>query len=251
MNQIERVNNAGFKLLADLAKEQPLLFINPDIVRLKAVMKERAGHDKLWESQKILLSESLDCINMIETKGPATDAESARILRHAFSQIQITDIVDRNFWASLNCFALANYVPIRWSTSNLIDRNPSRFVLNHWLENDRKGNATMRLWWLGEIAERTAPFSERYQADALLEAMSKRVNLYHQILDRTNITPNWRLNAAIWDYALNGHEQLFKTGIANQLLQRLNLRASTVSLDLLDDKQLRELVREATPVPKA
>ena len=57
--------------------------------------------------------------------------------------------------------------------------------------------------------------------------------------------------AHLWEVAESSERHIYKQPYANQILKNINRRAATISIDLMDDEQLRELVKEATPVPKA
>ena len=248
MTQIERVNEDGYRSLLGIASDSPHFFTDPDLGRLRHEMIERAETDNLW-SQPIPLGRSLDSLNDVEERGPGTDYYYAKIIRQALDGLSLLDVADELFWASINCFTIAEYVPTRWSTSNTRNTNPTNFVNAHWLKSGSKGresNAAARLWWLGEIADRVAQFSQ-HDSDELLKAMANNVNLYHQTLARPYLLANPRLVAAIYDLALDENKHLFQTAYANQLFKSLNVRAGATALDMMDDDELRAVVEEAKP----
>ena len=248
MIQVDRVNEDGYRTLLGIAGDSPQFFTDPDLERLRQEMTERAETEDLW-GRPIQLGCSLDSLNDVEERGPDTDYHYAKIIRQALEGLSFLDVSDELFWASINCFTIAEYVPTRWSTSNIRNTNPTNFVNAHWLKTGSRGresNASARLWWLGEIAERVARFSQ-HNSDELLGAMANNVNLYHQTLARPYLMANPRIVAAIYDLALDGNEHLFQTAYANQLFKSLNLRAGATALDMMDDDELRDVVEEAKP----
>ena len=249
-NVIFMVNDEGYKALGRIALDKPELFLLGDTCCLRNEMAAINGSDKLW-AKPIELKKNLDRLNNVRIEGHQTDAEFAPILREALREIPNNQLADERFWLSINCFALAKYVPKRWETSNLQkpDSKLYRFINKHYFKFDRQGNAAMRLWWLGEIAERVAKHTEYYSSAGVMELMSQNLDLYHITLSSPYLLAIPKLNALIWE-AAREDDYLFKRPYPSQLFKSLNERASTISLDLLDEKQLRELVREATPVPK-
>lgn len=249
MIQIDRVNESGYRTLLGIANDSPQLFTKPDLNRLRQEMVDRADTEELW-AEPINITRSIDSLNDLEERGPDTDVHYAKIIREALDGLSLVDVADELFWASINCFSISEYVPVRWSTSNTRNTNPTNFVNAHWLKSSgakgRESNAAARLWWLGEISNRASRFSQ-HSADRLLEAMANEVNLYHQTLARPYLLANPRLVAAIYDLALDYNEHLFQTKYANQLFKSLNLRAGATALDMMDDDELRSVVEEAKP----
>lgn len=248
MNDIQLVNESGYKALRALARRDPQLFTSPDKKRLRDEMIKEAGTESVWR-QPLKANCSLEPLNSISEEGPGTDAYYTKTVRMALADISLADAADELLWASINSFVIADYVPRRWATSNTRYKNPESFVDNHWLKGGpagRQSNAAARLWWLGEISERVSKYS-KYSSDELLSAMASNVNLYHQSLDRRYLIANPRLIAVIYEVALEGNEHLFQTAYANQLFKSLNLQAGATALDLMDDDELKSVVVEATP----
>ena len=248
MSSCWQVNDEGYKALDQIAQKDPELFLEPNPERLREEMEKRAGNLKLWDAS-IPLATSLASLNEVQVGGPDTDARYTPILREALADASVKQLADVRFWLSLNCFALSRYVPMRWSSSNI--KNQYSFIQKHYFQFDREGNAAMRLWWLGELAERIATHTENFSKEAMLELLSSNRELYHQSLDRPYLMANSRLMAFIWELAHQGNPHLFKKPYPNQWLKSLNIRAATLSLDLLADGELRELIQEVAPRPKS
>lgn len=251
MPSISIVNEEGYKALHSLAAKDPSLFTNPSPERLKERMVAEAGTELVWD-RNMELKGALDSLNAETSEGPGPDGAHARTLRAALPGISLSKASDARLWASVNCFALAEYVPVRWQTSNTRNSNPANFVINHWLQfsgdKGRESNAAARLWWLGELAERVSRYSGAgHTADELLDAMSGNVNLYHQVLDRTYLAGNTRLLAAIYDVFLDGNEHLRITKNASEMMKSLNIRAAAMALDMMDYNDLRAVVEGAKP----
>ncbi len=251
MNAVQIVNDRGYKELRNLAASQPSLFMESDAERLRQAMVKEAGTDQVWD-RTIPLRCSLEPLNDLDKSGPSTDYHYSQIMRQALTDISPADTASELFWASINCFAIADYVPERWKTGITAKTKMENFVDSHWLKagsNGREANAAARLWWLGEISERVAQYS-KYSPLELLDTMANNVNLYHQTLARPYLIANPRLVAVIYETAMDGNEHLYQTIYANSLFKSLNLRAGATALDLMDDDELRTVVREAVPPKK-
>lgn len=249
MESVRIVNDEGYKALQRLADNEPGLFIRPSQQTLRERMTQEAGTDKVWDSA-VELRASLDSLSKETVPGPRTDATHAKSLRTALPGLTPSAASDGYLWASINCFAIPDYVPVRWSTSNNKETKPSNFVRDHWLQysgsEGRKWNAAARLWWMAELAGRIANYSE-HNPDELLATMAGNVNFYHQTIDRTYLAANPKLLAVLYDVFLNGNEHLNVTKAVSDMLKSLNLRAGANALDLMDYEELRGIVVEAKP----
>ena len=158
-------------------------------------------------------------------------------------------------WASINCFALAEWVPVRWSTGRTKNTKERDFVNKHWLKanvDGRESNASMRLFTLSVLSRRAAAHSTRTEQE-LLDAMASRVNLFHRTLRYPYLIANSKLLAHIWDSALDdpSNTSVFQTKTASTWLTKINERGGAIDLGTLDDDNLRTIVEEAKPRPKA
>ena len=243
------VNDEGYKALRRLAETNPDCFINPSNQPLSQMMVEEAGTDDLW-GPRLDLHDDLYSLSQETEPGPRKDAIHAKTMRTALSDLSPAAASNGYLWASLNCFAIPQYVPVRWSTSNNKTAKPSNFVVDHWIQyqgsDGRKWNAAARLWWMGELADRIARYSE-HDSDELLTTMAENVNFYHQTIDRTYIAANPRLLAVIYDVFLDGNEHLNVTKAVSDMLKSLNIRAGANALDLMNYDDLRSIVEEAKP----
>ena len=257
MAELEIVSVAGYQALVALKDRKPELFTNPDPEQLKdampAIIKE-SDAAMLWEAP-IPLHEPLDAINQNPTEGPTDDARNARILSKALPQFGPRDWHQERLWASINCFALADWVPVRWLTGRTTNTKEREFVHRHWLNANidaRQSNASMRLFTLNILSLRASAYS-MHTHDELLEAMAYRVNLFHRSLGNPYLIANSRLLAYIWDAALDdlNNTAVFQTRHANTWLMKINERGGAVDLGTLDDHSLRSIVEESKPRPKA
>lgn len=250
LNNIPRLQNDGYKILEELADESPSLFLDGDAVELRNRIEERAKEngDLPYHAKDIELEVSLDPLNQLEQAGPDTDANYAPLVRQAVSGISPAQAAEDSFWTSINCFVLSPYIKVRWSTSSLKESNLSKFVKNHWLWNDRprRSNASARLWWLFETAQRASRFS-KYSAETLLENMADNVELYHQLTDRTYFAANPLLVATVYDIAIEKNRYLFDKPYPNELMKALNMRAGNISFDVFDYDELYEIVESCLP----
>ena len=249
------VNDTGLAALKRIARTEPSLFAEPDAARLENRMSELADGDEIW-GRALSLQADLSPLEEIAEGGPDTDAAFAPLVRDALPDLEPSEGLNEYVWATVNCFVVPKYAPIRWSSSNLAQEPNSEkfanFVESHWLKGNlvtaRRANAAARLWWLGELSSRAAAKSEHLSADDVLDAMANNVNLYHQLLSRPNLLSRPRLVAAIYEMFLGGDsDHLNVTTYANRFLGALNLRAADMSLDLMDDRELRDVVEEAKP----
>ena len=254
MKTLKVVNASGLKALGSIAGEEPQLFLQgrPDELRsrMEQVVSDENGPNATAYSREIPLNVSLQEMNELESDGPGSDRLLTPIIRDTVGDLTPAKSAEPELWASINCFALPQYVPVRWQSSNLSESGSTGFVDRHWLtysgSSGRKWNASARLWWLGEIAKRAAVYSG-HSFDKLLEAIAGNVNLYHQTIDRAFLSANPKLLAAIYDVFLDGNEHLRTTKDANSLVMALNMRAATTSFDWLEYDELRRIVEEAKP----
>lgn len=249
MEKIRIVNDDGYKALRNIALTDPTLFTSPDPKKLEDQMLKEAGTEAVWGAAMELKAD-LQSLNAETASGPRNDGAHAKTIRTALSDLTPAAASDGLIWATLNCFHLANYVQVRWQTSNNKNTNPSSFVEDHWLQlsgsDGRKWNAASRLWWMGELANRMEPYSQN-SADDLLEAMCTNVQFFHQTLDRTYLAANPKLLAALYDVLLDGNEHLNITKNASAMMKSLNIRAGASALDMMDGEQLRAVIEEAKP----
>ena len=252
MPEIRLVNDSGYDALLTLAGSEPQLFVQGNAEELRRRM-ERAGrveHGSNAElyGEQLVMPVLLADLNRLQKDGPSSDAEYAPAMRQAAGS-SVVQSADRLLWTTINCFMLPQYVPVRWGSSNLTQATEN-FVRRHWLQysgsDGRKWNAAARLWWLSEMATRAAEYSQHSEGE-LLAAMSGNVQMYHQTIDRTFLSSNPRLLAAIWDVFLDGNDYLDNNTVASDLMKALNLRAATLSFDFLDYDELRDVVEEAKP----
>ena len=251
-DDIQVVNQVGYRSLLQLANNHEL-FLEPDTQRLHTRMEEVAETNDLFEKD-MTISRSIAELNnltqlMPESEPSSSDAYCSKILREAFAGITPRQAVEQRLWASVNCFAIPDYVPIRWPTKNLKKGQYSDHINSHWLTAGTQGrekNAVARLWWLGEIAERAAPHS-KHDAETLRITLCNHPSFYHRLLYRPLILRIPRLAATICDLALDGNEHLFQHKHIDILVRKLLDIAANSSLDLMSDDQLHQLVRDNAP----
>ncbi len=250
--ELQIISSVGYEALENLAESEPKLFTQGDTNKLRQRMETAArdenGPDVELYVERLDIRVSLEELNRLQQSGPSSDAEYVPTMRRAIGS-SVVQAANPLLWATLNCFELPQYVPVRWRSNNL-PQATENFVRRHWLQysgpDGRESNAAARLWWLGEMATRAAEHSKHSYGDLLL-AMTGNVNLYHQANDRSFLFSNTRLIAAVYDVFLDGNEHLKTTKDASALMMRLNLRAATLSFDFLDYDELRSVVEEAKP----
>ncbi len=252
MNKYRIVNDDGLFALKNLADETPHLFIEADTTALRKRMTERAQTDNLW-GEYMDIRADLSRLNTLSGGGPQSDAAFVPPVRQAFGHLPPAEGLNDYRWAAINCFVIPKYAQTRWSHVQPNDekRLPA-FVRRHWLDGHlisaRQDNSIARLWWLGELSDRAAKYSERYDADDILNAMANNVNLYHQLLARPNLASRSKLVAAVYEVFLeDGNDYLSATRYASEMLSALNYTAADISLDFMDMSELRDIVEEAKP----
>ena len=261
MEQLQIVSNIGYQALDALSKRRPELFTTPDIEKLKeamvAVTKE-GSQGKLW-AETINLETSLAPLNRDPQEGPVDDARNALILGQALPGLSLREWHNERLWATINCFALGPYVPIRWRSARTKRTVEREFVAAHWLKANtanRESNATMRLFTLNTLAHRIATFST-HSVEELLYGMAgaddTNVGLFHQSLRRPYLLANSTLMGILWDSTLDDERRGFLTRAvpASEWLANINERGGAIDLGTLDEDNLRVIVEEAKPRPKA
>ena len=244
---IPRLNDGGYRILAEMADSSPHLFVSGDTAQLIEELEHRAQQQGVspYASSRIDLKVPLDPLNQVDRKGPSTDAHYAPMLRQAVSGISSKQADQGSFWASVNCFLLSPYVSKRWGNRN--NENPDSFVERHWLWIGKQGrlwNAAARLWWLGEMALRSSEFSV-HSARTLLTIMANNTVLFHNIMYR-NFACNPVSVAAIYDTALAGNPYLFRKKYAEKFCISLNIKADT--FNILDYYELYQIVENCLPL---
>ena len=252
MDEQRIVNDDGLRALKLLASERAHLFIEADTEALKKRMAERVETDNLWGAP-LNIRADLSQLNALTNGGPSTDAAFVPLVRQAFGHLPPAEGLNDYRWATVNCFVIPQYAQARWSNVQPKDMGKlPAHVKRHWLDGHltdaRQDNSIARLWWLGELSERAAEYSQRYDADNILNAMANNVNLYHQFLSRRNLVSRAKLVAAVYEVFLeDGNEYLRATRYANEMLSALNYLAADVSLDFMNMSELRDIVEEAKP----
>jgi len=258
--QVRALTDAGYRFLYQIAGESPEMFARGDSRVLKAELERQCGRaggetkpfdHRVWHQQR-----PLKRIDDSPKPGPDMDAEHARMLRASLPALTAADASDPLVLASINCFHLADYMPVRWSSSKHSpkpDRSVShadfvKFARSHWLGRSKESNSAARLWWLYEFAARAAPHSV-HDRGALLDLMAGNVGLYHQMLRRRYLMASDRIRAMVLDAAhasgmANGKNV---KGETNKMMRRLNREAGAISLDVLTDARLSETVRRCLP----
>ena len=251
MINIQQLNDTGYQILEGIAHRAPNLFF------AGRFLKEELDREASWQGEDVYtdkpieLDVTLQPLNQVRESGPATDAYYAPLVRQALSNLSPASASDGLLWTSINCFVLSSYIQARWGSHH----KTYQFVKRHWLwlgTEGRTWNASARLWWLAELANRASRFSN-YSEETLLEAMAGEVGLYHQLTSRRYLAANAKVVAAIYDVVLDnvGHDEynnyIFKKKYANELMKALNLRAGAISFDIFDYGELYELVEESLP----
>ena len=195
-----------------------------------------------------ILMEPLNSVLKSKGKNPSRfDAENALVVYEALRDLTPHQAADERLWTYLCHKDCANYVAKRWlynaSEKNLIQR-----VKTHFFVSGGRGllrdNGMSRLWWLGYIAERTAP-TER---SLFLEIIMSRQDIKAELIDRTSVSRNYRVLRAVYETIKEhyGSEspQLLQRETFREWMKGLNRRGGMVLLDSLPDKSLAELINK-------
>ncbi len=261
MVELRIVSNVGYQALTALGSRHPEFFTQPDIDRLREEMPRvvrEDSQDRMW-AETISLETSLEPMNENPSAGPVDDARHAVLLAQALPNLGPKDWHNERLWASINCFALDRYIPVRWSNARTRRTVEREFVANHWLRANtanRESNTGMRLFTLHTLAQRIAQFSQ-HTIEELLQGMAgagnTNVGLFHQSLRRPYLLANSRLMAILWDLVLEDSNQDFLTRVSSstEWLSGINERGGAVDLGVVDDDGLRAIVEETRPRPKA
>ncbi len=256
MNDVVKpLTDTAHLLLQELAKEQPDLFSCSGTLQEqleKKLSSSAEEESKIFsEHTKWYPKESLKHLIADVVSGPAHDSEHVKLLRQIFPTFTALEMSDPRVLASLNCFHIADYVKIRWGSSNIATSTEkdkqTRFIKSHYLGRSKESNTIARLWWLYEFALRSSKYS-KYDCDTLLEKMAHNVNFYHQILRRSYLMASDRVRAAVLDVAIaSGLADANKTSEVTKVMRLLNRKAGGISLDVLSDEELRRHIKESLP----
>ena len=260
---IPLLSTKGYQELWGLSNHYPQLFYeDPPSTTLKDQLEQihaaKGGEpEELWDGE-IALQVDLSALNEADYQSNETDAFNAPLIRQALPSVTPAKAADHRLWASVNCFALLPYTTIRWNQSSSAKapcRTDETQKLREWVQEHylghgvdmKQNNAAARLWWLTEMADRTAEHS-KHSAERLLPAMANDVEMYHQLISRPYLASNPRVVGAIYDLALSpGNDYLLRRPYPNRMLQNLNLKAAAVSLGSLSAATMEAVVVEAKP----
>ena len=256
-NRVHALTTIGYNLLQDIAREHPGLLrtstpeeLHHEMLRRHSGMSaENTG--KLFSPRSWPVHLPLSNLTADPVSGRDNDAAHAEWLHEALPTAAAADMSDRRVLAAINCFHLPGYSNVRWESSTLWGSKDSKvqtkFVINHWLGDSKESNTVARLWWLYEFARRVEAHSN-YDTDTLLKTMANHVNFYHQLLRRAYLRASARIWATILDVSIeNGLVSRNNTRETSRMMQRLNLTAGGISLDILCDDDLREVIEGVMP----
>lgn len=257
--RVHTLTSTGHKLLEDIASDIPSLIrtgtaddLYAEMVRRKT---DRSGDDPdspLFSERSWPVQMSLSSLADDPVPGPGNDAAHAEWIHKALPTVTTADMSDRRILAAINCFHIPGYSNTRWKSSKKLWSSTdstvqTRFVLNHWLGHSKESNTVARLWWLYEFARQAAVYSV-HDTNALLNEIASHVNFYHQLLRRKYIRASPRIRAIILDVSIeNGLLSRNNTRETSRMMQRLNLTAGAISLDILPPDKLREVVEGVMP----
>ena len=257
--RVHALTSIGHNLLQDIAHEHPAVIRTGTAKELyDEILRQHTDRDadnpetpllseRSWPIQMPLSSLTADPV-----PGPGNDAAHAEWIYKALPTVTAADMSDYRLLAAINCFHLPGYSDTRWKSSKKLwgSTDPdvqTKFVLNHWLGHSKESNTVARLWWLYEFARQAAAYSE-HDTSTLLEAMANHVNFYHQLLRRKYLRASARIRATILDVSIqNGLLSRNNTRETSRTMQRLNLTAGGIGLDILSDDDLREVIEGVMP----
>ena len=260
--KVRALTDPGYGLLQDVAGDTPHLLRagNPETL-WEEMQRRRAetsiGQDSPLFSQRcwgIDPSRPLSSLSEDAIPGPRKDEVYAEWLYNALPEVTAADMADQRVLTSINCFHLADYPNIRWRSSSLWGNTDpdkqSKFVNKHWLGDAgriRESDTAARLWWLYYFARQASQHSE-HNTDRLLREMANNINFYHALLYFPYLMASNRIRAAILDVSIRcGLSSRNRDSDTRSMLRGLNLTAGAISLDILSDTELRDIVKEVTP----
>lgn len=255
---VQGVSDLGHSALLEIASREPDIFLSSDstvlLARAEHIIKSSSDPDAMLFHQSGVSCDTSVFQQLKDTavSGPSNDIQHAKML-YANLEATPSQMSDKRVIASLNCFFASEYVWQRWqsSTSATSDKpaTKSKFVKDHWLTTSKESSGVARIWWLYEYARRAAKYSQN-DTEAILDILAGSPSFYNQLLDRPYLMASDKVRGAIVDVAI---ETYHKTGIrpnkgfTNKLMRSLNNRAGGVCLDVLNEDELHNIVRECLP----
>lgn len=260
MSKIYALDDHGLRVLGDIARESPNLFMCDDIQTLLANVQEKARLGSVNESDGFQMNRSwtpsdpgaLDRIKGDVVSGPDKDADHARLLRQWLPALTASDAANSGVLASICCFHLGgHYIHQRWyhgSGASSADKNPTAYIKKHWLvggiQDREQANTIGRLWWLYELARTAEPYSA-YDMTRLLNILADNRGLYHGLLRFPILKASNRIRATVIDAAVESN--VFNLQEVVSWMSQINRRGGAISLDVLDDEDLKRVVRDCLP----
>lgn len=260
MSIVCALDNHGLEALKDIAVMSPKLFLSDDVKTLLTEVRRRAAQGSIGKSDGFLEERQWDPVDLKAldrmkndvVAGPDRDAYHARLFRQWLPKLTASDAADPGVLTSICCFHLGGaYIHERWNHGTgavMADKNPDRYVKKHWLvgsnQDREQANTAGRLWWLYESAKRAESHSA-YDIEKLLDLLAGNRGLYHGVLRFPVLKASNRILAAIVDVAVDN--RLFRQQDVVGWLSQINRRGGAISLDVLDDEDLKRVVRDCLP----
>nr|WP_255523713.1 DUF6339 family protein [Terrabacter sp. MAHUQ-38] len=169
---------------------------------------------------------------------PTSDGEFAPVVYETLSDLPDRHLLDNRFWQWLACTEFREYVRGRWAAGVDLDVDPTlkpsqqaRFLGNPGL-NGLGRNALSRLFWTARVMQ------DADQGYALTKALFTKQDLAVGVVERS-----FGLIPAV-ARACAQHLSALPEKDHRAALKRLNLRASTVSLEGASEADVRALLLE-------
>ncbi len=181
-------------------------------------------------------------------KPSATDAVNALAVYEALADLTPHQASMERLWVWLCHHDCPQYVAARWLAERSQDgRAAAKKVRNHFFATGNRAlvrdNGVSRLWWLGKIANETAPDDPA----RFLEILFVKQDVRSALIERPTVSMNrdvlrtiYRVMREHW----RGDRKLFERDAFRTWMIALNRRGGVVLLDAMSQDDLYRLVRE-------
>ena len=179
---------------------------------------------------------------MIIEKGVKSDIENSKRIYESLKHIPVYLAANDRFWSYLNLYKYWAYMSVRWEDSNIKSQQHTSTLGPKYLTTMYKGgpgtNGLARLWWFAHLTyddKRDNPYElteyllskQEYTYLFLNRSFSRNKKIFHTVLSELFSR----------NHNISGIEM-------REFAKYISLRGSVALLDVLDEDDIKQIVRE-------
>lgn len=251
-SKVYRLTQEAYDVLDMAAKGEPALWLDPNC-DFGAIL-EKAGVTDYLEETGITTIEPIRLSPVESTQRRSADIQALNFYRN-FRGMWPRRANDERLWAWINHFQIHDYALWRWPKRKRVD--PYEHIRRHWFTlkggktpvwQSWQSNAAGRTWWIAHTAVKASEGSDgAFTADEALELFARAASIYHALLRynfaRHKMVLGEIVRAFLWDMqGMNVQDGAYA------FLSSLNLIGGTQVLEMLERKDLREIIQDKADI---